>query len=305
MRSCWPNWPAPTVTTIGLSPVTATWPKRSRSWPEPIRVMIWTRQRQLNQLRSALREFYPGRPDRLRRRCGSNDALAVLAIAPTPILGAELVTLEDRRRRCDEGAADGASTNGPTEIQTAATHRPARPPRHSSAKPWARRSSPSPRSPTELTAQIDRLEADLAASFDQHPDAEIIRSLAGLGMILGARALAEFGDDPNRYAERQARKNYAGTSPITRASGKSHVGSPATPAINASPTPATSGPSPPSPHSPGAKAFYDQPRTAGDTHSRALRARPTGSSGSSMAASRHHTPDDEHTAWGHRSRLAA
>ena len=38
-----------------------------------------------------------------------------------------------------------------------------------------------------------------------------------------ARVLAEFGDDPNRYADAKSRKNYAGTSPITRASGKSHV----------------------------------------------------------------------------------
>jgi hypothetical protein len=37
------------------------------------------------------------------------------------------------------------------------------------------------------------------------------------------RALAEFGDDPNRYPSAKARKNYAGTSPITRASGKSRT----------------------------------------------------------------------------------
>ena len=49
---------------------------------------------------------------------------------------------------------------------------------------------------------------------------EILRSLPGLGIVLGARVLGEFGDDPNRYADAQARKNYAGTAPITRASGK-------------------------------------------------------------------------------------
>jgi hypothetical protein len=32
--------------------------------------------------------------------------------------------------------------------------------------------------------------------------------------------VAEFGDDKNRYADAKARKNYAGTSPITRQSGK-------------------------------------------------------------------------------------
>jgi transposase IS116/IS110/IS902 family protein len=45
-------------------------------------------------------------------------------------------------------------------------------------------------------------------------------SQPGLGQILGARVLGEFGDDPDRYTGAQARKNYAGNSPITRASGK-------------------------------------------------------------------------------------
>ena len=41
--------------------------------------------------------------------------------------------------------------------------------------------------------------------------------------ILAARVLGEFGDDPDRYADAKARKNYAGTSPITRASGTKKV----------------------------------------------------------------------------------
>ena len=47
----------------------------------------------------------------------------------------------------------------------------------------------------------------------------MVRSLPGLGTILGARVLGEFGDEPNRYANAKSRKNYAGTSPIARASG--------------------------------------------------------------------------------------
>ena len=54
-------------------------------------------------------------------------------------------------------------------------------------------------------------------------DAEIYRSQPGLGPILGARVLGEFGDDPNRYQDGRARKNYAGTSPITQASGRTKV----------------------------------------------------------------------------------
>jgi hypothetical protein len=50
-------------------------------------------------------------------------------------------------------------------------------------------------------------------------------------------ALAEFGDDRERYAD--ARKNYAGTSPITRAAGTRRVAG--TTATNTSVTPGTNG----------------------------------------------------------------
>jgi transposase len=40
----------------------------------------------------------------------------------------------------------------------------------------------------ELVTQIKQLEAELGDRFEQHPDAKIIRSLLGLGTILGARA---------------------------------------------------------------------------------------------------------------------
>jgi transposase len=74
-----------------------------------------------------------------------------------------------------------------------------------------------------LDAQIAALEARLAERFEEHPDAAILRSQPGLGSILGARVLAEFGDAPNRYADAKARRNYAGTAPITRASGTSRA----------------------------------------------------------------------------------
>ena len=51
--------------------------------------MIWTRQRQTNQLRSTLREFYPAALDAFDELAG-RDALAVLAIAPTPTAGRQL-----------------------------------------------------------------------------------------------------------------------------------------------------------------------------------------------------------------------
>lgn len=71
-----------------------------------------------------------------------------------------------------------------------------------------------------LSEQIDELELEVKRSFRRHPAAEIVRSCPGLRDVLRARVLAEFGDDPHRYRNPKARKNYAGTSPITRASGK-------------------------------------------------------------------------------------
>jgi transposase len=156
-----------------------------------------------------------------------------------------------------------------------------------------------------LQIQIDQLEQQLAEHFETHPDAKIIRSLPGLGMILGARVLAEFGDDPNRYDDAKCRKNYAGTSPITKTSGKHRVVLAryarnkrladacyqwAFAAITASP---------------GARTFYDQRRAAGDTHHRALRALGNRLVGILHGCLRHQTPYDEHTAWSHRITLAA
>ncbi len=157
----------------------------------------------------------------------------------------------------------------------------------------------------EINTQIVRIEQQLSEGFDQHPDAKIVRSLPGLSTVLGARVLAEFGDDPNRYADAKARKNYAGTSPITKASDKSKIVLAryarnkrlydtchlwAFSAITASP---------------GARAFYDARRAAGDTHNRATRALANRLVGILHGWLRHHTLYDEHTAWDHRQQHAA
>jgi hypothetical protein len=124
-------------------------------------------------------------------------------------------------------------------------------------------------------------------------------------MILGARVLAEFGDDPNRYADTKSRKNYAGTSPITRASGKHHVvlaryarNKRLADATNQWAFAALSA-------SPGARAFYDNRRHLGDTHHRALRALANRLVGLLHGCLRHSTLYDEHVAWGHRVMPAA
>jgi transposase len=68
----------------------------------------------------------------------------------------------------------------------------------------------------------DELAEAVEESFQQHPDAEVITSFPGLGALLGARVLAEIGDDRDRFTDARALKAYAGSAPITRASGKKH-----------------------------------------------------------------------------------
>jgi len=66
-----------------------------------------------------------------------------------------------------------------------------------------------------LNGEIDALEEVVAEHFGRHRDAEIYLSQPGLGTVLSARILAEFGDDRHRFADAKSRKNYAGTSGCT------------------------------------------------------------------------------------------
>jgi transposase len=70
---------------------------------------------------------------------------------------------------------------------------------------------------------IDQLAAAIDKNFRQHPDYAIITSFPGLAEVTGARVLAEIGDDRARFADARALKAYAGSAPVTRASGRSHV----------------------------------------------------------------------------------
>lgn len=264
--------------------------------------LIWTRQRQINQLRSTLREFYPAALVAFPE-LGHHDALAVLAVAPTPSLGRGL-SLSKITAVLRRGGRQRRIPQRADEIQTALrTEQLHAPDLVSEAMGSSVRALVA--IAAALTVQIAHLESDLADRFDQHPDAKIIRSLAGIGTIIGARVLGEFGDDPNRYANAKSRKNYAGTSPITRASGKSHVVL-ARYARNRrlgdalyrwAFTALTT--------SPGARAFYDAKRAAGDSHSQALRALANRLVGILHGCLHHHTLYDEHTAWGHRNDIAA
>ena len=264
--------------------------------------LIWTRTRHTNALRNALREYYPAALVAFED-LSHGDALGVLGRAPTPEQGAKL-NLPAIQSALKRGGRQRNTAARAREIQAAL-----RSEQLAAPAPVAAAFGATTRAAvgiiTELNRQISELETSLAEHFETHPDADIYLSLPGLGVVLGARVLGEFGDDPNRYTDAKSRRNYAGTSPLTIASGKKrtvlarHVRNRRLyDAIDQWAFCALS-------TSPGARAFYDQHRDAKESHHKALRALGNRLVGILHGCLRHRTPYDEHTAWAHRTPAAA
>jgi transposase len=257
--------------------------------------MIWSRQRQANTLRSMLREYYPGALRAFAEDLAGREALAVLALAPTPEQGRELSTVRvEKALRAAGRQRNIASTAEKIVTALRAEQLAARP---GVVAAYAASTRALVAVISELARQVSVLEGEVQAGFGQHPDVEIYRGQPGLGTILGARVLAEFGDDPDRYTDARARRNYSGMAPITRASGKSRAVTArharnrrladalyqqAFAALTASP---------------GARAYYDNHRTRGNTHHQALRALANRLVGILHGCLRHNTAYDEATAW--------
>jgi hypothetical protein len=257
--------------------------------------MIWSRVRQVNTLRSLLREYYPAALAVFGTDLASPDALAVLAAAPTPELGrrlsqARIETLlrkAGRQRNIAATAARIKTALGSDQL----TARPGVVPAYAAS------ASALVAVLTTMVTQTEVLAGQVEQGFGRHPDVEIYRSQPGLGVILGARVLAEFGDDSDRYADAKARKNYSGMSPITRASGTKRVVlaryarnrrlgdalfRQAYSALRASP---------------GARACYDRQRARGASHYQALRTLANRLVGILHGCLSHHTLYDENQAW--------
>ena len=122
-----------------------------------------------------------------------------------------------------------------------------------------------------MRSAVEELESALAEELDRHELAPILRSAPGLGPVLAARILAEVGDDPARFTSAAGLRAFAGTAPVTRASGRSHyvkarkvrnkrLGDACHWWAFATLT-----------RSPAARAHYDRRRAVGDHHNAALR----------------------------------
>src|SRR6516162_3547581 len=263
--------------------------------------MIWERTRHMLRLRAALREYFPAILavcDTVDLSLTSRPLLVLLDKAPTPELAAKLTARQilPMLKGCRNKDAKAAQIQ-----QILRGENLGQPPVVTRAYAASVRSSVAVL--MVIVEEITHLETEVKAHFGQHPDADIILSQPGLGPILGARVLAEFGDDPHRYADGKARRNYAATSPITRASGKKRVvaarfvhNDRLVDALNAQAFASLNA-------SPGARACYDELRARGIEHNDALRRLANRLVGILHGCLKTRTLYDEATAWSHRQNL--
>ena len=186
---------------------------------------VWARQQIGNQIRDLLKDFYPAAlvafaelPSGGLRRA---DARTILAAAPTPAQAATLSPARLRKLLVKAGRRRDLDRDIDRLRQVFTDTYLHQPPVVENAMG------------IQLTALLRQFDAACAAAddlaeaaiahFEQHPDAAIITSFPGLGKLAGARVLAEIGDDRHRFADARGLKAFAGSAPITRASGKKTV----------------------------------------------------------------------------------
>src|SRR5579859_261018 len=263
------------------------------------KTLIWERTRQVQRLRHQLREYFPAALDAFDD-LDAPDTLDLLGKAPDPARAAKLTRAQvsaalkraGRRNITDRATAILEALRSPQLGQPAAV---------TAAYAATVRSLIAVIG--VLNEQVKVLQGQVKENFGRHPDAEIYRSQPGMGAILGARVVGEFGDDPHRYADGKARRNYAATSPITRASGKKKIvaaryvhNDRLVDALNAQAFASLNA-------SPGARALYDELRARGIEHNDALRRLANRLVGILHGCLKTRTLYDEATAWGHRENL--
>ena len=258
--------------------------------------LIWERTRHMLRLRVALRDYFPAALQAYKPLGLTSDAvLKLLAKAPTPGAAARLTTTQIAA--CLTGRRDiPAKTAAIQEVLRA---------EHLGLAPLVTTAyAATVKSLAAIIAvvntEIKALEGEVAAHFGRHPDAEIILSQPGIGVILGARVLAEFGDAQGRYASAKARKNYAGTSPITRQSGKTKTvharfvhNDRLVDALHNQASCALL-------HDPAVRAYYDQLKARDISHNAALRQVGNRLVGILHGCLKTSTPYDQATAWPHQ-----
>ncbi len=265
--------------------------------------LIWDRQRQVARLRAQLRDFFPAALAAFGEDLAAGEALDLLRRAPDPDAAAKLSRSEilttlkraGRKRLVDDRAERVHAELSSDQLRLPAV--------------LQRAYAITVRSLVGVIAalgeQINTIEAELVKRLGRHPDAAIYLSQPGMGEIVTSRVLGEFGDDRTRYAGAKARRNYAGTSPVTIASGRRstvsarHIRN--TRLIDALMRQAMCALR----SSPGARAYYDRQRDRGVPYNAALRHVANRLVGILHGCLATRTTYDEATAWAHHVDRAA
>lgn len=247
-----------------------------------------------NQLRSRLLEFYPAMVALLT--ADLRDALAVLSIAPTPAAGRglSLTKLESALRRHGRQRNVGGRAH---EIQGLLRAPQLDLPQPRLVSAYADEVTGLTRLLVHVRQESSRWQAQLSDAFRSHPDAKILISFTGLADVLGARVLGESGDDPTRYADASARRNYSGNPPVTRASGKKREVRRRVARNRRLANATFCWAEAAVRHSPGARHSYRRLRQRGQTHNMAVRVIATKLVGLLHACLRDRTLYDEARAW--------
>lgn len=185
---------------------------------------VWARTQATNRIIALLKEFYPAALIAFTGLAGGMaraDTRAVLRAAPTPALAAKLTPARLRRllvkagrvRYIDRDVARLQEVFAAAQLRQPAVVEAAMG-KHLAAL----------LSQFDATCQaVNDLTEAVTEVFHHHPDAAILTSFPGVGPLIGARVFAEIGDDRARFADARALKAFAGSAPITRASGKKIV----------------------------------------------------------------------------------
>lgn len=183
---------------------------------------VWDRTQAGNKLRSHLRGYFPGfltAFQTTREGLCSRVARVVLDAAPTPAQAATLTRVRLRSLLKKAGRQRGIEAEAHRLHEVFRLPQMRQLPKVEEA--MGRQTTALLRQLDAACTSVDDLTEAVVESFETHPDAEIITSFPGLGLLTGARVLAEIGDDRSRFTDAKGLKAFAGAAPVTRASGRS------------------------------------------------------------------------------------
>lgn len=175
--------------------------------------VVFDRTRQINRLRAQLLEIFPA----LERSLDLVNKGPVMLLTgyqtPTAIrrAGARRIEtwLKNRKVR-------GAATSAKKAVEAAQAQHTALPGEKLAAAMVVRLA----KGVMALDEEIAELDALIEARFREHPHAEVIRSLPGMGTKLGAEFIAATGGDMDAFGSADRLAGFAGLAPRPRDSGR-------------------------------------------------------------------------------------